>query len=221
MTKHVSLALWMIVLSGVISVESVQAQTFDDDRHARAGLTIGPGFAAGGSMILDSPNGYKIKPVFAWTGELSTTYPITEVISSSLTMGIQSRGARVHHFQNEDIYTDTRVLYFTLYPNFTFSGFNLGFNLGLPLSGTETSYTDFSSDLSNDLLNTMAEVRLGATIPVADDEVGWMSITVLGGYSFSKMLDYPDIVESFGDWRNVSLLVGFRFEFLIPGTERD
>ena len=215
------LALWMIVLAGVIGVESVQAQTFSGDRNARAGLTIGPGFATGASMILDSPSGYKIKPVFAWTGEVSTTYPLTDVISSGLSLGIHSRGTRVHHFQNENIYSDTRVLFFTLYPNFTFSGFNLGFNLGLPLSGTETAYTGASSDLSSNLLNTMAELRFGGTIPIADDELGWLSVTILGGYSFSKLVDYPDIVETFGDWRNISLQAGFRFEFLIPGTERD
>lgn len=40
MKKHRMLALWMIVLAGVIGVESVQAQTFSGDRNARAGLTI-------------------------------------------------------------------------------------------------------------------------------------------------------------------------------------
>lgn len=172
-------------------------------------------------MTLDSREGEKIKPLAIWRGEVNTTYPLTEVISAALALSVDSRATRSHHFEVEEVYNDTRVTYFSFYPSFTFSGFNIGFNIGVPLGGSVTPSAGNSVDIDGSSLPTMLETRLGGVIPLVDDESGWLSLTVHGGYSFSELVDYPEPVEAFGDWRHVSLAMGVRFEFLIPDTERD
>ena len=197
------------------------AQEFRD-RESRAGLTIGPGFQGGASMIIESRETQKIKPIFAWRAGIHTTYPLNEVISAGLGLGLDNRGTREHVFNNSDLYADTRVMYFSLYPNFVFGGFNLGFNLGFPLSASYTTANGTSTSISDtEDLPLLLEPRVGVTIPLVDVKEGWLSVVFGTGFSFTPLIDYPEPTDFFGDWRNVSAHLGLRFEFGIPGTERE
>lgn len=197
------------------------AQEFKD-RESRAGLTIGPGFMGGASMIIESRETQKIKPIFAWRAGVHTTYPLNEVISAGLELGVDNRGTREHYFDNSDLYADTRVTYFSLYPNFVFGGFNLGFNLGFPLSASYTLANGSSIDVSDtDELPLLIEPRIGVTLPLVDVKEGWLSLVFGTGFSFNPLIDYPGPANIVGDWRNVSAHLGMRFEFGIPGTERE
>ena len=219
MSRRPVLLAVIIIVGATVVAEGISAQDFGD-RKARAGLTIGPGFSGGASMIIESAEGWKVKPVFAWRGEASATYPLTTVINAGLSLGVDSRGTRSHHFKIEDLYTDTRVTYFSLVPDFTFSGFSVGFNFGFPLSGWTTYVNGSTSDIDGKELPTLLEAQIGGVIPIVDDDLGWLSLTILGGFTFSELVDYPEPVDTFGDWRHVALQLGLRFEFLIPDTER-
>lgn len=210
------------------------AQEFED-REARAALTVGPSITTGASMILGAPYGFNILPAFAWRAGAHATYPLTDVISAGLEIGADSRGTMVLATDNTLSYTTTRVTYFSFYPNIVFSGFNLGFNFGFPLSANTTTYQDpaFSGNFDGSLNGTsrdisdtipipvLAEARLGAVIPVYDGELGWASIVLGLGYAFSELVDQPDQSNIFGNWSNASVHLGGRFEFAIPGTERN
>lgn len=199
---------------------SARAQDFDD-REARAGLTIGPGIQTGASMTLDSKQGYKIKPVFAYKLEAHATYPLTPIINAGLGLGYESRGTREHVFDRSDIWQDYRVGYFTINPSFSFSGVNMGFVFGFPVGGGITNYGGASFDFDeSDDIPVMIDARLEGVIPIYDDEVGWLSLVFGGGYSLNELIDYPEGTELFGDWNHVSGHIGFRFEFLVPDTER-
>lgn len=218
-----SLLLMMLIST------TTNAQEFED-RESRASLTVGPSIITGASMTVGAPYGFNLLPVFAWRGGVHTTYPLTSVISAGLEIGADSRGTEVLATDNSLSFTDTRVTYFSLYPNFSFSGFNLGFNFGFPLSANTTAYQDlaFSGGLNGSTqsisdtipIPVLLEARLGAIIPVYDGEVGWASIVFGVGYAFSELIDQPDQSNIFGNWRTASAHLGARFEFAIPGTER-
>lgn len=222
-------SLFLMMLTSI----TANAQNFEG-RQARAALTIGPSITTGASMTLSAPYGFKINPVFAWRGGIHTTYPLTDVISAGLEIGADSRGTTVLAADNELSFTTTRVTYFSLHPNIVFSGFNLGFNFGFPLSANATHHTtalttqpqEFLDGVSQDISDTipvpvLLEGRLGAVIPVYDGELGWASIVFGVGYAFNELIDQPDQVGIFGNWKNASAHLGGRFEFAIPGTERN
>ena len=222
----VSFVLTVVITS--FGVHGLWAQ--GDDREARAGLTIGPGFSAGGSIIAKTPELNKVKPIIAWRGEVSTTYPLSDIITAGLVLGVDSRGTRVHFHSNSDLYNNWRVNYFSFYPSFTFSGVNIGMNIGLPLSGTVTDPEGTSVDIEEGgvpgfgtsgalELPLLLEPRLGGVISLLDDETGWLSLTIFGGYGISELVDFPEPTDTFGDWRHFSLELGVRYEFLIPDTD--
>lgn len=221
MKRHIAfICLAASLLTLVLAHETTTAQDFDD-RQARAALTVGPSLTTGGSITLGAPEGFQIGPVFAWRGGVHTTYPLTSIISSGLELGLDSRGTMILVHNNSSIYNTYRVLYFSLYPNFTLGGFNLGFNFGFPMSATSTANTGRSLELMDTLdVPALVEGRIGAVIPLYDGEVGWASLVIGAGYSFSELVNYPDQSEVFGTWKNVSAHLGARFEFAIPGTER-
>lgn len=232
-TRISSLISGASLLFAVLTSLAANAQEFDD-REARASLTVGPSIVTGASMTLGSPYGFNLLPVFAWRGGVHATYPLTDVISAGLEVGVDSRGTEVLLTDNSLSFNDTRVTYFSLYPNFVFSGFNLGFNFGFPMSAKTTAYRDLAFSISPDgTLNgetldisdtipvpVLLEARLGAVIPVYDGELGWASIVFGVGYSFTELIDQPDQSIIFGNWRTASAHLGGRFEFAIPGTER-
>lgn len=197
------------------------AQDFRD-RQSRAGLTIGPSFVSGASMILEPGEGWKLNPIFAWRTGVHTSYPLTEVITAGLEIGFESRGTQLHVHNNSDLYLNNRLLYFSLYPNFSFSAFNIGFNFGFPLSASQSEANGTSRSLTDtEDLPVLLEPRIGVVVPLVDVKEGWLSLVLGGGFAFSELIDYPGPVDLVGDWRSVSGHLGVRFEFGIPGTERE
>ena len=217
--RHTAWFLTVAFVLGSITAHSARGQGFEG-RQSRAGLTIGLGGSGGATIIVDAPDLQKISPAFAWRGEVSATYPLTPVIGANLVFGIEGRGVKTYYFDNSMLSTDWKVNYFSLYPSFTFSGFNLGVNFGVPLGATATPYTGITADIADDRVPTMIEPRAGGVIPLVDDKIGWLSLTLLAGYSLTELIE-PTVSElNTGNWKNASLQLGVRFEFGIPGTER-
>ncbi len=188
------------------------------DREARRGLTIGPGFQAGASMIQDSPEGFKIKPTFAFRADVHTTYPLVPTVAVGLGLGYDSRGTLLHVHDNDAISGTVKTAYFSIHPHFVFSGFSLGVNFGLPLGDPATSIGGVPGSGSEQPV--MIEPRIEGIIPLVDDETGWASLVIGGGYSLSPLIDI-DATDVSGDWHHFSAHLGFRYEFLIPDTQAD
>jgi hypothetical protein len=201
---------------------TAHAQTDYSGRLATATLTVGPSFEGGASMVLDSPEGWKIKPIFAYRFGVVATYPLTPVIGATFGLGYENRGSRYHFYANADAFRDVHISYFTITPGFKFSAFALQLNLGLPLGGyvtTPSQTTDFTT-AENDKINFMVEPRLGAVIPLMENQSGWLALTIMGGLTVSELSDRGPVSSSMGDDHNWAAYLGVNYQFSIPGTAR-
>lgn len=77
--------------------------------------------------------------------------------------------------------------YIALSPFFYFRGFSFGFNFGLPVNA------DFDADINTSILNPIVEVRLGALIPVMQDEDGSLNIIANASYTLNGL--YKDFAN--------------------------
>jgi len=227
--RFVSFALLAMAFL-VVASHTVVGQTDYSNRTATASLTAGPGVGFGASMIIDPAVGTKVSPIFAFHIDAASTYPLTPVISSSLNLGYESRGTKIRNEAESDIYSITRVGYFTINPGFQFSAFYIGMNFGLPMGGTVTSKggpgsSEVSRDLTTDeedKLETLMEPRLGAIIPLLEDKTGWLGLTIMAGYSLNEMSDRGDnLTDDDGAFNMVAGYLGVTYQFAIPGTARN
>lgn len=199
------------------------AQTDYSGRMSTAMLSVGVTTGFGASGITDAPTGMKIPPIFAYRVGAAATYPLTPVIGATLDLGLDSRGWKERDIGDEHFYTITRLSYFTLTPGFRFSAFWVAFNVGFPMSGTATTKlgsnaTEQSSDISDAALDQLAilmEPRIGAVVPLMDEEIGWLGLLISGGYGLTPLTDFT------GDDRHLySGHLGLTWQFGIPGTGR-
>lgn len=236
-----SLLLIALFLTPILAAAQAPVTSPYEGRLSRASLTVGPGFSAGASTFLDSPEGYKIKPLFDWSIDAHGSYPLTPVINAMFGLGVESRGGRMHHHESEDLRSDFKVTYFNITPGFSFGGFTLGFNFGFPMSATNTGFlqnfggpiptAETSRDIPDEAVSVLLEPQLGAVIPIIDTETGWLSLTVVAGYGLNELISQeyvagipvvgPRQEAEQGDFHTAAGRLGLRFEFAIPNTERD
>jgi hypothetical protein len=213
-----------IVLAAALlaaAVTNVSAQSDYSKRKASRSLTVGLGFAGGASLDThEPPEGTNVSPIFAWRGTVDATYPLTPVISTTLSFGLDSRGTKYYADADDEVYNVGRFTYFTLTPAFRFSAFYLGLNLGFPMSGTSTvkqgsnasEQTADVSDATMEFYQTMIEPRIGAIIPLMDEESGWLGLTIIGGYQVNEIIEKAEN-------HYASLHLGLTWQFAIPGTK--
>ncbi len=210
-----SILVLLLILTAV--AVPARAQTDYGNRQATTSLTAGIEFDGGASMITDPPDNLKVKPIFAWRLVGEGTYPLTPTIGANLQFGIDSRGTRLHAENNADSWQDTHLTYFCLTPAFRFSAFYVGFNFGFPMSVSTAYPNGTSTEGKTTDLNTLMEVRAGAVITLVDEKIGWLGLTIVGGYSLNEFKDTPD---SHTDFTLVALHGGLTWQFAIPGTSR-
>ncbi len=217
------------VLFGGASAPLLHAQKDFSDREATAGLTAGAEFNGGASLIIKPPEGRKLAPVFAWRAGLTMTYPLAPVISAGLSLGLDSRGTELHYPDASEFYTISRVTYFSITPSLSFRSFYLGLNMGVPMSGSNTSRSgQLAAESSVDMTDTefervefLLEPRIGAVIPLLDDENGWLGLNITAGYSLTTLFDYGEgPADIIGDYHMASLHLGVTYQLAIPGTRR-
>ena len=204
-----------LLAAGVLLVGSAHAQT-DYRTKATGMLTVGAGFAGGASLTLEPQEGEKVKPLFAWRLSADATYPLNPTVGAMLSLGLDSRGFRTHAHDNDDDYRDARLMYFSIFPAFKFSAFTLGVNFGLPMSATSTEETGTETDIDSDDVNTLIEPRLGVVIPVLDEDIGWLGITLGGGISVGDVVE--PIANTEMSNQMVSGHLGLTWQFGIKGT---
>jgi hypothetical protein len=215
----------------ITATSNSSAQTDYSNRLATSSLTVGPTTIFGASMIIDPAKGSKVSPIFSYKLSADATFPLTPVISAGLGLGYESRGTKIRAESNADIFTTTRLSYFTIYPNFGFSSFRIGLNMGLPLGGSFTSKfgagtTEVVSDLTSsqqDSVEFLLEPRIGATVVLMEDKTGWLGLVISAGFSLNEMVNRGDVSalgEDAGDFHMVSGHIGVTYQFTIPGTKR-
>lgn len=216
--NHCRALLVLLVLFGAVTTASAQT---DYRTKATGMLSVGIGFSGGASMAIEPPDGAKYKPSFAWRLTADGTYPLNPTVAAMLSLGLDSRGWRTHPTDDESSWSDFSVSYFSIYPAFRFSAFTLGLNIGFPMSASSSYYTGVTEDFDESRgssLQTMIEPRLGVVIPVVDEDIGWLGLTLGGGIALAPPYEVPDNAP-FND-QMVSGHLGFTWQFGIKGTGR-
>lgn len=219
---HRSLMLLGSMFLLLFCIAPLMGQTNYSKRKATRNYSVGVGLAGGASMILSPPDGLKVGPLLATRFGVDASLPVSGTVTPMLSLGLDNRGTELHAESNSDAYTLTKTSYFYLTPGITFSSFYLGLNIGLPMGGaTEGSSgnsVDFS-DATKDKMLTVLEPRLGAVIPVIDEEIGWLGITFTGGYNLNPIFDgQQDLPDQGGNFQSVSAHLGITWQFAIPKT---
>ena len=216
----------LMLLGGIalflFSIAPLTGQTNYSQRKATRNYSVGVGVAGGASMILSPPAGWKVGPVFAARFGVDASLPVSQTVTPMLSLGLDNRGTELHVENNSDAYTITKTRYFYLTPGIAFSAFYVGLNIGLPMGGaTEIAggtSVDFS-DATKDKMLTVLEPRIGAIIPVVDEEIGWLGIIFSGGYNLNPIFDgQQDLPDNGGNFQSVSAHLGLTWQFAIPNT---
>ncbi|HVK38980.1 MAG TPA: hypothetical protein VNA88_10640 [Candidatus Kapabacteria bacterium] len=195
-------------------------------------LSIGAGFAGGASLLMDPADNWKVTPVFAWRGTVDASYPINDVVGAWLSLGLDRRGGDFYWYNDKDLRERRMVNYFTLTPGINVKGLVLGVNLGFPMGGSRTYQNGSDAgertlelDADADGLSMLIEPRIWGAIPLLDEKIGWLGITIGAGYALSDMTDDPGFLPGETDGRTfssgtASAHLGFVWMFGIPGTAR-
>ncbi|MDB5035415.1 MAG: hypothetical protein JWQ98_2656 [Chlorobi bacterium] len=230
--KHLTRAaviLGMAAILGVLPAPRLSAQSTFSGRSASAGLTVGASFEGGASMIIQPPDGYKVGPIFAFRFGADATYALTPVVSAGLELGLDSRGTKLRGLNNSDFNNVQHLSYFSIYPSFGFGAFRVGVNMGVPLGGSTVVNTPSSStttDLTSDEFSKvefLLEPRIGAVIPLLDDDTGVLSLSVMGGFSLNEMSDRGNVSgasDIVGDFHMVAGHIGISYQLGIEGTRK-
>jgi hypothetical protein len=214
--------LLFLFLVGAVVVSSAHAQT-DYRTKATGMLSVGLGFAGGASIPLEPPEGLKFKPGFAWRLTADAAYPINPTVGAMMSIGLDSRAFKFHPHASSDeaSTTTTHISYFSIYPAFKFSAFTLGVNFGFPMGASNAFGAGNSIDFTDaefDKVTTLIEPRLGVVIPVVDEDIGWLGITLGGGITVSDIIEVPSTMEA--NYQMVSGHLGLTWQFGIKGTGR-
>lgn len=235
MRHHPSLCLLLLaVATSWLHAQDADPGPIDEygDRLSTKMLSVGLGVAGGVTMSLDPPQNWKVKPVLAWNAGLHASYPLTPIVKAGLNVGLENRGTKYHWYNDSRLWEIRHVNYLTITPGFMFDALYLGMNIGLPMGGSrvwqpspEDRERTLELETDADSLLVMLEPRLGAVVPLMDEEVGWLGLTVMVGYNLSNLSDHKDFlpVEYRGQKRSTetpSFMLGVTWQFGIPGTEK-
>ncbi|MEO5931319.1 MAG: hypothetical protein ABIR47_15405 [Candidatus Kapaibacterium sp.] len=202
-------------------------------RQSTAGLTIGVGYAVGGSTFLDPAENWKISPITSNKFGVDITYPLAPIVSASLSLGLDSRGGKSYWYQTSEIWDTRRVSYFSINPGIILNGFYIGVNFGVPLGGTRTWHNGaeertYAQDIDagyNNLL-TMVEPRIGGVITLTDQDIGWLGLTIMAGYNLNNISENKSFLpgedpQKTYSTQTVAAQIGLTWQFGIPGTSRE
>lgn len=182
-----------------ISVNTTQHEKSPDDRTQKLTLNRIPDFGA----IFYLPLSHK------------------NAIASSLDLGYSTYSDQYNGVNNDDSFVG-EYNYFIINPNFIYSNFILGLNIGIPIrwSIRNLSNTFVITSTTGEDMVTNAEVRLGGIIPLFQNELGTLNLTILGGY----MLRQVEIDPLSGAYYNrsprmASLMIGINYLFTLKKEE--
>ncbi|MCC7437802.1 MAG: hypothetical protein IT211_04830 [Armatimonadetes bacterium] len=219
---HCRMLLVSSLILSLFGIAPLIGQTNYSKRKATRNYSVGVGIAGGAGMIISPPDGLKVGPLLATRFGVDASLPVSGTVTPMLSLGLDNRGTELHAESNSDAYTLTKTSYFYLTPGITFSSFYLGLNIGLPMGGATELANGTSIDFSDadkDKMLTVLEPRIGAVIPVVDEEIGWLGIVFSGGYNLNPMFDYQeDLPDNAGNFQSVSAHLGITWQFAIPNT---
>ncbi len=223
-----------------LGATSLHAQTDYSYRGALSRLTIGAGASFGfvlpvGTLdtALDNRIIEETAPGLGLRFGLNASYPLSRTIRVHLGSGLDMRnvGKKLKEGNGEGTELDARsynMQYFYIEPGFSYSAFKLSLNIGMPMSATmpgldpaDTQPADASVDVEGEELEMMLEPRLGATLVLHDDEMGWLGLLLDLGFPLNTFYKESSPLFKEGDIQGtngLNVMLGLTYQFSIPGT---
>ncbi len=156
-------------------------------------IEIGP-FVSGGECFNTGPvaAGTNALAGFAFSTGADFEFPLTWNISFSLALAYDARSVNFQQTANPANIANYNFNYAVIRPELSFSGFMIGAGFGIPVSsgvsgpGTAGSPTNFGTSA----MNTLFEIRFGASIPVMRSTNGVLDLKLEVGCPLTQISSY-------------------------------
>ncbi len=170
-----------------------------EEQSTKEFLKIGPFITGkGGVNTIDPPqgikNGFAVVPLPDFG--LSTLIPFTPngQTGALIDLSYSSYAYKLKIYNNEDINWVEKFSYFSIGPNFYFSGFTVGINFGFPMGGTiSESKLQSQLDIKSDDMAMLLELKLGAMLEIVKTPAGIFNFIIQGGYYLSGLYKSENI----------------------------
>jgi len=178
----------LIAIALITATSASFAQSKDQN------IWLGPFFTAGGAVNAGSvANGAKTDFKFAWSGGASALFGITDLISAQVDMGYDARSLDFYKQDDQNFKYSYTFNYFAIRPSILLGDFQLGLGLGVPLGYSADTMKGAgqptgSFSVGATAMNFLVELRLGATIPIWQNDDGQLRFLVQGSYAFSHLV---------------------------------
>lgn len=223
-----------LLLLSVFLVAGTAGRAQSPEITATQMFSLGPGYSGGATVSVDPSLYWLVFPVYSYRFGLDATYPITPVVDATLGMGVERRAAGFRWFQETSVWEKRAVNYLTFSPGINISALHLGFDIGVPTGGTRTwrngpdaRANESDLDPDADSLNVLLEPCIGAVIPVYDNRIGWLGVTIMAGYALNNMSEHfmfspgQEVDRVIRNTGTFSLRIGLTGQIGIPGTARE
>lgn len=203
----------LLVIASFGFVFSAHAQTATP---AWQHFYVGPLFSAGEGVSAGTvADGSKTSQGFAFSAGADADYTLNESIGVNLAFAYDSRAISFYDQAITSFTYQYSLNYFSIRPEIRFGDFLIGVGIGIPasinttvsgipagtdaiksalhttksstgdviLASTSTSTTESSSDM-----NTLFEIRLGASIPILQMASGQLDFTIDASYAFTNIV---------------------------------
>jgi hypothetical protein len=188
--KRLSWAFTLIALFVTLGLSIVHAQDTTSVFGSKR-VAIGPEFLAGGSVYAgDVPTGLKTDARFSFNAGALGYLNMTPSFAFILGIVYDSRGVNFHKENDATQLENSTFNYLSFQPGIKFKDFTLGLGIGIPMSAKverEITGLNATNDIATGSLNTLLELRIGATVPIIEGESGDFRFIINGSYPLSKV----------------------------------
>ncbi|HET6401061.1 MAG TPA: hypothetical protein VFH95_06635 [Candidatus Kapabacteria bacterium] len=189
--KKFSVLVAIIAVCGINRVASGQ-----DSAAANAwkSALAGPFFEGGGAVSAGNvASGAKTNFLFAWATGARGVFPLAPNIALSAALGYDARSIEYYKQDDQNFKFDYTFDYFAIRPGIQLGDFSLGLGLGIPLGYSVTvqqgaGQSSKTSSIGASGMNFLLELRLGAAVPLIQNENGQLQFLVEASYAFNHLV---------------------------------
>jgi hypothetical protein len=216
--KKVFLSLMMVLIASSLCFSQDELV----EKSNNFPLSVGPFFVLKAGVNTNHPQGIENAVAFNGIPDMGATFYVPLTVKNKLGFTFDLAYTTIaygrKYYGGSDTWTN-KFNYIALSPNLHLFGFLLGFNFGIPvgcsIENNEPNLPINLKSLTSDDMSMLIEARIGAQIPVYENEFGRLSLVISGGYVLSGLIkDLDDFNPQPG-----SLGLGFCYFFNISSPE--
>jgi hypothetical protein len=185
----------LVVLLMAVSICSTARAQDSAATDAWKNVFAGPFFEGGGAVNAGNvAEGAKTNFLFAWAAGARGVFPLAPNIAFTAALGYDARSVEFYKQDDQNVKDDYTFNYFAIRPGMQLGDFSLALGLGVPLG-----YSDDIQQRAGESIKTtsvgasgmdfLIELRLGAAIPLIQNENGQLQFLVEASYAFNHLVD--------------------------------